>query len=72
MYERLSAFWGVEYDRTEASMRHNSIQSKGREKTFGGDLISLVLNESILRSMDEEYRRSIGSCEIAPGVHMQW
>lgn len=63
-YGRLARFLGVRVNGTEAGVRHNSMQDKGRDKSNAG--------EATLRRWDREYRELVDGCDLGGGRMLSW
>ncbi|GAB0492745.1 hypothetical protein MMPV_004014 [Pyropia vietnamensis] len=63
-YGRLARFLGVRINGTEAGVRHNSMQDKGRDKSAEG--------EATLRQWDREYRALVDGCDLGGGRVLSW
>lgn len=63
-YGRLARFLGVRVNGTEAGLRHNSIQDKGRDK--------LTVEEATLRQWDREYRALVDGCDLGGRRMLSW
>lgn len=63
-YGRLARFLGVRVNGTEAGVRHNSMQDKGRNKSVEG--------EATLRQWDREYRALVDGCDLGGGHVLSW
>jgi hypothetical protein len=55
-WRRVATFLGVDVDESKLSIRHNTIQDKGREKWN--------VSESALRDWDASYRDLVGPCDV--------
>lgn len=63
-WHRIGKFLGAPVDSKLATQRHNSIETKHRNK--------LNMTEATLRAWDEDYRDLVGPCQLSKNIYIRW